>query len=295
MSPAPATLAPCSAPSAGMSSRGYHRLAMYQTCPQSFSYRFNLHIESARVADPLALGSLGHIGLMHYYLRRLGRDVLDPFEAMRTQHARIAHQFSRAKDVLEAYMKRYATESLRPLDVEREFCITASGQLHTQRADLVAELGGKVVLIDHKFQARVSNASVTEWEISGQMIGYEVIGRSGILQEMYGLPFGSVIVNFCRTTPPFGALDAFRRAPLSIAPALAASFPPTVHEVNDMIDADAASSRDPWSYRRNYEACVGRYGTCPYTLLCRVGKSALDGAYVCAVDGASDVRKGSGK
>ncbi len=58
-------------PSAGMSSRGYHRLAMYASCPQAYSYRFNLHIEPTRTADPLALGSLVHVGLMHHYMGRI--------------------------------------------------------------------------------------------------------------------------------------------------------------------------------------------------------------------------------
>lgn len=286
-------------PSAGPSRRGYHRVADYAVCPFRYAVKHLLHLEPPIASDAIALGSLGHIGLMHYYLARTGvtEGVLDPIEAMRTAPARIAHQFARAAEIFGYYVERYRSETLRVLDVEREFAVTVTDRkgvrhLHTQRADLVVDLAGSVAIFDHKFEANVGPARMNVHCAEGQFVGYECIGRK-LLPKLYGLPWGGVYVNGIRSVPPYGARDSFRRIPLAVPAERVRRFPAMIAELNTAIDRDADELRDPYDYRRNFEACNGmRYG-CDYTRLCDEGKRAED-SFVRAVDTATFIREGSG-
>jgi len=268
------------------SRRGYHRLALYQTCPQAFSYRYNLGLESLRIAEPLALGTLVHLGLEHRYRLQLGQQVTEPIEAMRNAPARVACAFPRALEIYQAYAEHWRTDPLRAVDVEREFELRVNGQVYTQRVDLVALLGERIVFVDHKTSARV-NSNTAQWETSGQFAGYELIARH-LAQSIYGRPFGGVIVNLIATQPPY----RFERLPITIMASFVDAMPIALARTYERINADA--ERDPWQYTRHMDACWGRYGACSYLSLCTRGKFALD-EYLIARDEVTTIVEGAGR
>jgi len=268
------------------SRRGYHRLALYQTCPQAFSYRYNLELESLRVSEQLALGTLVHLGLEHRYRAALGQKVgvLEPIEAMRNAPARVAYVFARALEIYKAYAEQWEIDPLKPVDVEREFELRVNGQVYTQRVDLVAELGGRIVFVDHKTSARVST-SASQWETSGQFAGYSLIAKH-LVESIYKRPFGGVIVNLVATQAPY----KFKRLPVLMPTSFVDAM--TIGLARTYANMNADAERDPWQYTRHMDACWGRYGQCSYLELCKRGKFALD-EYLIARDEVTAIAEGA--
>lgn len=195
--------------------------------------------------------------------------MIDPFEAMRQAPPRIAHQYERAAEVLNAYMSANSQDDLRVLAVERELQAKVGGHLYTQRADLIASIGGSAVIIDHKSTGGSVSTLPAEYEVSGQMLGYEILGRA-LLPSLYGRPFGGVMANLIGTKPPYKS----QRHWVRVDPGMLDQWAESMAEVNGMIAWD--ESRSPWQYRRNFETCMGRYGMCQYLTLCKRGKFGLN-------------------
>lgn len=258
-----------SAPSAGQSRAGWHRISTVMTCPQKYAYRYRLNLVPLRESDALAAGSLMHLGLMHHYLRAAGRpEARDPFEAMRTAPARIATAYPRVEPVLRAYVEHYRTEPFTVLDVEREFEIAIAGRPFTARIDLVVLQGGLALFQDHKSTSGSASSAAREWEMSGQMIGQDVIGRA-VVQATYGRPFGGLMINAIR----LGAAPDFARHPVTIASSLREPWIRSMAYAGDV--AAGLANTDPWRYPRNHSACMSRFGPCEFTPLCVRGRFAL--------------------
>lgn len=257
------------APSAGQSRAGWHRAETFLTCPQRGAYRYVLNLAPLRTSDPLAAGSLMHLGLMHHYLGMAGRpEARDPFEAMRTAPARIATAYPRIDPVLRAYRDHYRTEPFQVIDVEREFEIAVAGHPFTARIDLVVLQGGVVLFYDSKTSGAPAASAAREWEMSGQMIGQDVIGHA-VVQATYGKPYGGLVINAIRV----GAVPDFARHPITIAPSLREPWMRSIQYAAET--TDRLRGIDPWRYPRNHGACMGRYGPCWATELCRRGRLAL--------------------
>lgn len=262
-------------PSSGKSTAGSHRLSTFAKCPAKFGYSEMLGLKSIAFPSPgLATGSLGHIALANLYSRRMGREGLDPVEAMRRAPAEIAYEFHKAMPAVEGYLRYYASDPFNALDVEREFEANVLDKLYTQRADLIAEFNGTVIVVDHKFLARFSSSTVREYVMSGQMLGYELFGQSGLFTSMYGLPWGGVYVNIIRTSGPWDD-EAFLRTRLMFPPGLVEDFRRALVETYARIDVEA----DPWSLPKLglvNGACMGRGGACEFQPLCLNGRASLN-------------------
>jgi len=290
-------------PSSGPSSRGFHRLALYAACPQKFVYSQLRHLEPLRMSEPLALGSMLHLALMHHYLAKMGRESLDPIEAMRSAPARMAYCFERAKSVFTAYREWSAIVDAQwdLLDVERQFEVNVAGSLYTQRADLVvrSKADSKVYLVDHKCLMSTSVATLPKWRLlDGQNYGYDLLGRALIGRYVYeNAVFGGVFLNLIKCSAPF----AFKRHPLPISNRLREAF---IDALAASIDGmDRVESRLVGSIGIPFEAerrglingiCQGRYDACEYTELCLRGESAMP-SYQVAVDQGTRVKEGSGR
>ena len=273
-------------PSAGQSSRGMHRLATWQACPQRFSYQYNLGLTSLIDPEPLALGSMIHIALMHFYGNEIGASWAgDPVEAMHAAPKRISYTFERARKVFENYkLVHTAAPWKRVLDVEREFRVMAGGKLHTARLDLVVEMNGTAVYCDHKSTGGDVDSGLVEWEHSPQMVSGTLIGQA-LFPDIYNMPFGGVMIQNIQTRSPFEV----GRHMLSVPRGFLIPGARAIAEANEQIDAARDAGRDPWQYERRYGACRGKYSWCSYLPLCKRGESALS-EYVKAIDEASEVQ-----
>lgn len=251
-------------PSAGPSTRGSHRLSTWMDCPQKFAYRFILKLIPKIDKKGLAIGSLVHIGLMNWHLVLLGKSEIDPVAAMKCAPDRIAWQLPTALKVFGAYKQHEAIPG-EVLDVEREFYVTAGGQLHTQRFDLTVASEGKVYVWDHKTSGQPPNFK--SWESSLQMVSAHLVG-SATFQDVYDMPFGGVVVQHISTRD----VGEIQRKLLDIKPNFLQAAPQTIEEINRQIDEVEASGRDPWNYVRTNK-CWAPY-ECDYLPLCENGRSA---------------------
>ena len=279
------------ASSAGESSFGYHRVTTFQTCKRKYAYKYLLRLELPVMPRNLAMGSMVHLALMHYYLRRAGhQDVIGPVEAMHGADARMAWIFQEAKDVVERYL-RWAggNDALAVLDVEREYEVNLGGRVLTARIDLTFEANGQVFVNDHKSTAGDVTKHHIEWSRRGQMATLDAIGAS-VFPAMYGLPYGGITITAI-STQKVPEVDAIR-SPLEIEPGWQETVLQGLAASLEEIDSFEKREVQPWEYPIAPEACRGRYGWCEFLPLCRFGKAEL-GRFTSVVDDATKVAEGS--
>jgi hypothetical protein len=266
---------------AGASPRGWSRLSTILRCPQQYAYTYILSEEdgggrSGGNSPALIKGSLIHTGLAHHYRRMMadqqGEDREQWYEPM------IAMQFQAAAegvdwiDCLEAsqdcvkdYISHYGVEEFKVVAVEEMISTQIGEHLVTGRADLIIQQRstGKVWIVDHKSTGRISGAQSKYYGISGQLIGYEYMGR-----EIFGEHWGGMLLNQVQHTKP-----KYNRVELPPAPNMLARFPQVVRDAEERIAQ--LESRDVHNYpmAMNELTCYHRYGACNFVDKCRWGKS----------------------
>lgn len=262
----------------GASRRGSHYVGVFDECQQRWSYQHLLKLEPRVEPGRRGLGTVLHLGLAARYLRMAGGDCLEPIEAMRQETSRrLAHLVPEAEEIYRAYERRWAGEAdqLRVLAVEQEVEATLDGEMITARPDLVIEQGGIAYVIDHKSSSGDVASHHREWEMRRQMILLEALGEL-LIAPSFGLPFGGVLINTVgtRRDRSSGGYE-FARNRVLIERALREPALRAMAEILREADAARASGRDPWQYRRNNDACRGRYGMCNFAPLCVRGQAAL--------------------
>jgi hypothetical protein len=264
---------------AGPSERGWHRVASILTCPRLS--RLELAGELPQTESVyLIRGSLLHVGLAHYYQQKkdvaVGEDParwLQPDQAVATLAAQEGAAWVDEVDLvttaLADYLRYWSQEDWKPLEVEHELrariphpVLKGETFLFTQRADLIVEdEAGQVWIVDHKTASRINNASLDQYILSGQMVGYQHFGRA-----IYGARFAGVILNRIKIYAP---LEYDRRA-LPPAPVATAGFVKTLQwaeYLDHIVPMDPAQA--PMATRDS--ACYGKYGKCSAFNHCRFG------------------------
>lgn len=288
--------------SAGESKRGSHRLMTAMKCDRRYMARYIEMLDEATPGEPLALGSLFHLGAMHYYLAQRvggppeGFSLLDPIDAMRSAPARIVWAFDRAARVWARYVpwaKR--NDRWEVLDVEREFTVRLAGQEVTARIDLCAYEEGAVRFVDHKTAGGVLKNLYLDYEMSPQLALHEVIGEA-LCQEVYGRPFGGVWINAVSTRD--GAGPVAWREPIRIEPLWRDAAIRALTQASNHAAALEARVKlgalGFWDLDANPTACRGRYGWCTFRDLCLRGPSAIR-EYVRVGDVVTALGEGAGE
>lgn len=281
---------------AGPSRVGWHRHATFLRCHQLYAYQQVLKMQFEESA-PLIRGSLIHIGMAHYWVRRaLAKgpltmnlhegsvelkspdDVMTPALAIESLALKQAWRTAwlrwspLAQDALAAYEveQAVAPDNFRPIGVEIELLCQIHGWDYSQRADLVVQdlTTGKIWIEDHKHTALLSEDTVDAFSIDGQFLGLYWLGRL-----FYGEQFGGVyahMIDIGRAGTKGRGTFKFKRIPVTPSVPLLREFPDTVREVREEIDRLLASGRDPWKWRKamNQLSCVHRYGRCEAWELC---------------------------
>lgn len=256
----------------GPSPRGVHRLELALKCPQLYAYS---HVLGFDLGDRRALvrGSLGHVGLAHYYARlKAAQDGTDP-EAFYEEHEaidRAAPAFGGlglemqpiAHRAVDGYLANFAAERFRVLAVEHLVETRVMGHLLTARWDLVAEdAAGKIWIYDHKFVGRADSGTAKRYTTAIQFLAIQHMGR-----EVYRERFGGVRINLvgCEN-------QTFWRESPEAAPHLLTEFPQIIDDAEAVIER--MKVRDPWRYQKtaSEQVCRGPYGVCDGRELCRWG------------------------
>ena len=235
-------------------------------------------------SEPLIKGSLLHIGLAHYYIRKQRErwyeehpaggsadDYYTPADAVRklailgAKEATTAHAAA-----LQAYEARWQHCTWEPVMVEEELRahIPKYNQegsfLFTQRADLaVKDSDGTYWIVDHKSCYRIESKTLRQHILSGQFIGYQLFGR-----KKWGEKFGGVIVNRVKLSGDYG----FDRTTLEPAPSAIRRFAKNLALQEHMVDMFEGKPPIEWPAVYSDQTCWGKYGKCDAFELCQWGQ-----------------------
>lgn len=262
---------------AGPSERGWHRIESAMRCPRLYAWEHSGLVER-QISEPLARGSLIHVGLAHHYQRmkenQSGGDpeqwytYEDAIQALAQVESNTSPLWEKlvplAVDVCSAYINNWLHESWRILEVEYELRAKVSGKyLYTQRADLIVEdPDGKVWIVDHKTAYRIVSKTLRQYTLDGQFIGYQMFGRA-----KYGERFAGVILNRIKASPKYD----FDRRPIEPAPAALKDFVPSLIEAERRIETWQGKEPREWPMTLTNQVCYGKYGQCDAYNLCRFG------------------------
>ena len=279
----------------GPSDRGIHRQETFRRCPFLFAAKYKLrlgHLMGNREA--LIRGTMGHIGLAHYYARKQaeqrGTDpevFFAPMDAIAEKVRRLPDQEGAAaaeiarrwltpvQVAIEAYMTWYAQENLEVLHVEHpvemQFGPTPDTRM-TQRFDLVVRDSSQRVWVwDHKCVGRIDRKSTARYTLCGQFL--EMVWQA---RNIWGDDFGGLRINVVQVSNPPD--PKFHRVSPDPAPAALADFPQSVVDTEGLIAQLERARPDPWMWGpRAYSevVCMTPYGPCDAQELCRWGKAGL--------------------
>ena len=260
----------------GPSPRGWHRLQLFLECPQRFAWNYLAGLKGINEdAPPLVKGSLIHLGLAQHYSQlreeQEGRDpkaYFDPLEAIDVmveakpdwkEHGDLA------KRVIEAYLIQWRNERFKVVAVEELLEAQIEGYRFTGRMDLVVEdSAGRIWIIDHKTTGRLQAQQRKFYSVSGQILGYQWLGRIH-----FGERFGGMRLNMVQHGGDF----KFERFDVQPAPKLMARWPSAVKDAEEGIQKlmDEGRPADEWPIAPSELVCFHRYGPCNYIEQCKWG------------------------
>ena len=272
---------------AGPSERGWHGFETVARCPRLYAWQKVAGLQFPHT-DPLGRGSLLHMGLAHYYVRKKeeaeGRNpetyyspavairILAEEEAGKADANTAALWTVAAPEIMEVldhYIEHYSYCGWKVVDVEKEMRadipLGDSTFLFTQRVDLIVEeTDGRIWFVDHKSAYRIVAKTLHQHILSGQFLGYQTFGRA-----KYGDRFAGVIINRVKLRAPF----QYDRAPLEPAPHALKRFVPMLKTAEETIQKYKGVPPEDWPAVYSDQICWGKYGRCSAFDLCQWGKS----------------------
>lgn len=267
---------------AGPSPRGWSRLGTMLQCPQRYAWTYVLPPEEGggrpnTISPALIRGSMIHTGLAHHYQRMQTRvnggdpeEFYKPVDAMHMQAIQEGDDWIKEIDycssALQAYISHYGMETFEVVGVEQTMYANIGPYQVTGRADLIIrDTNGKVWIVDHKTTGRINNSQQKYYGISGQLIGYEFMGR-----QIFGDEWGGMLLNLIQHRSPY----KFVRHELPPAPNMLVRFPEMVRIAEERIETLKDTPVDQYPMAMNELVCYHRYGACEFVEKCRWGKNA---------------------
>lgn len=273
---------------AGPSSHGWHGLGLALRCPRLYAWNKQHPKDDFRL--PLVKGSLVHQGLAHFYQRiqnqQEGSDpnewytpeesiaILARTEAEKTGFREWLDWVEWAQVAVAQYEMYWGQEEFKVLAVEHEMWAHVRDEKngvvypYTQRADLITEdSSGKVTIWDHKTTARMTSSTVSRYAMTGQMIGYSVLGKG-----LWGERFAGVVLNMLELKKDFPDQTAnFSRWAADSVPYSSERFKKTILHANRVIDEYKDLPVGDWPGSHLSTGCVTNFGPCDYQSECRWG------------------------
>lgn len=270
----------------GPSEAGWHRLQTALQCPRKYA----LNLEKPRTwSAPLVKGSLVHLGIAHYYARKRaliqGTDPDEYFEPIEAIGRLAIKNYSETREQLwmehaelcqyttSQYISHWHAEGWEPLHIEEQFRSHVTDDegnrfLYTQRADLiVADSRGKIWIVDHKTTYRIAPKTIKRYTLSGQFLGYRVLG-----EKAFGKNFGGVVLNMLQLPKEVGDEIIFKRPTLDPAPYALRTFKQTIINAEKIIRSNNhLDNAMDWPAVHHETACWTPYGACPFHETCQFG------------------------
>ena len=274
----------------GPSRKGWHRLQTVLRCPRLYALKYKGERPRSDMAPAEALvkGSMIHMGIAHHYALQMeewkGREseIFTPEESV-IELAERQPDGHRATwlgyvdsilEVLSAYQLHWHSENWITKAVEHELMVHVfdddrdESLLYTQRVDAIWEhpITGKIFYIDHKSAKNWSGRSLGQYSISGQMVGYQMIG-----QAKYKERWGGVLLNVIEW-PKSGKAPMFTRVPVEPAPYAVDNFKSTILHAEHLVHKYAEREPMDWPGAFHGGACWN-FGPCKFLSNCQWGGS----------------------
>jgi len=178
--------------------------------------------------------------------------------------------------VLEAYALHWGAERWEVVDIEKELAANVMDDdwnetyLYTQRVDLIVRhpITRMVYFIDHKTTYRISKKTTGRYTLSGQFLGYQMLGK-GLLGDKWG----GVMLNMIQWPKDSTVAPDFTRLDLPGAPFAVANFKKTIVQAERVIRSHQGST-DPmaWPGAHHEYTCWTAYGPCSFHDRCQWGE-----------------------
>lgn len=266
----------------GPSEAGWHRLQNVLQCPRKYA------LDAAQEwewSPPLIKGSLVHLGLAHHYALKQNpeADLATPVEAVgrlalaqagELNDPRWLEYAELVNQTVSEYIDHWRGEQWRVLQVEEELRaqvqddVRGEKYLYTQRPDLIVEdKWGKVWIVDHKTTYRISPNTIRRYTLSGQFLGYRILGK-GFFKDR----FAGIVLNMIQLPKDATGGASFKRPNLEPAPVADADHKQTLIYAERLI-RDHQHLTDPmdWPAVHHETACTTPYGPCPFHHICQWG------------------------
>ena len=269
---------------AGPSEAGWHRLQSVLQCPRKYALGLQTPWQGS---EATMKGSLMHIGLAHHYMlqKEPEGDYYQPTEAV-GQLALIEYGVSQDERWLEygeminqtlvEYIEHWRGEQWKVLHVEEQMKVYIYDEerqkkyLYTQRPDLIVQdKWGKVWIVDHKTTFRIGPKTIQRYSLSGQFLGYKMLGKAFFKEQFAGLVLNMIQHPSGRKGPEFA------RPNLAPAPNAERRHKQTLIYAERLIQ-DHSHLLDPmdWPGAHHETACWTPYGACPYHNQCQWGTNS---------------------
>jgi len=225
-------------------------------------YHINGYSYAERVPQPLAtpVEAVGQVAL------EMASEQNDP---RWLEYAEMVNQ------VVAEYADHYEGEHWKVLHVEEELKsmvydeVRDEKYLYTQRPDLIVEdKHGKIWIVDHKSTFRIAPKTIKRYTLSGQFLGYRLLGR-GYFKDR----FAGVVLNMIQL-PPKGQIcgASFQRPNLEAAPCADKDHKQTLLYAERIIrDHQHLTNPMDWPAVHHETACMTPYGPCPFHDICQWG------------------------
>jgi len=269
-----------------------HGIDSFMRCPQAWMFGWDelkgvldtAQPEfSTRGVGPLEKGTMGHVGLAHYYRRRLAQqrgenpdEFLPPIEAVitiaRKNTAGWESWVPHTQRAITNYMAHWRGElkSIEIVSVEATGYLDGVGRKHTRSRDLIFKSGDRYYIEDHKFVGRITRQTMMRYSLSGQFLDLTLMGR-----QTWGPQFGGVLINLIT----WGEETTFQREVVPPAEFALAQRLDLLQAAYAERDRLLALKLDPWRWpKRLHElVCQTPYGLCDAYDACRHGPEAAPG------------------
>ena len=274
---------------AGPSRHGWHGLGLVLRCPRLYAWE-KQHPKEGLKRIPLIKGSLVHQGLAHFYQRlKEEQDGNDPNqwhepvvaiallaqqESLKSGENEWLEWVEFAQEAVRQYMAYWVTDTFKILAVEKELEASVYDEKYdcyypyTQRADLIIQdKNGNVTIVDHKTTARLTSSTTRRYSLSGQMVGYNVIGKG-----LFNKRFAGIMLNMLELPKGFpDAIAVFKRPEVEATPYSEAHFKNTIIHANRVINLYKDKPVQEWPGSHLTTGCFTNFGACDYHSECQWG------------------------
>lgn len=131
-------------------------VSSYLQCERKWYYGYSMNIEPIQTGQALSRGIIGHECLAAYYQTLMeGHSKTKAEQACRARlydFAEDVEMFNHLRALLDRYMAMARADDWEIIAVEQSYDIDVNESFgYVMRLDLLAKIGGKLVLVDHKF------------------------------------------------------------------------------------------------------------------------------------------------